>query len=112
MTFMYWWLNMVQRTQVLSAKKWYVRDNPQATGYTVEDLRAMGVKSLSKNMVGYTAGIPGTRASKAQLRRLILAMVRQIEIETGSAAGGRSDPGNRGRTGIVRSAFRPIQVSS
>ena len=36
MTFCYWWLNMVQRSQALSAKKWYVRDNPQATGYTLE----------------------------------------------------------------------------
>ena len=52
MTFMYWWMNMIQRTQALSAKKWYVRDNPQAQGYTVDDLRRMGVKSLAKNMQG------------------------------------------------------------
>ena len=63
MTFSYWWLNMVQRTQVLSAKKWYVRDNPKATGYTVDDIRGMSVRTLAKNMVGYTANIPGTRAS-------------------------------------------------
>ncbi len=34
MTFMYWWFNMVTRFKALSAKKWYVRDNPPAMGYT------------------------------------------------------------------------------
>ena len=87
MTFSYWWLNMVQRTQVLSAKKWYVRDNPKATGYTVDDIRGMGVHALARNMVGYTANIPGTRASKSQLRKIILTMVKQIEIETAVALG-------------------------
>ena len=29
MTFMYWWMNFIQRMKVLSAKKWYVRDNPE-----------------------------------------------------------------------------------
>ena len=82
MTFPYWWLNMMRRTQVLSVKQWYVRDNPKATGYTAADLRTMGVKTLAKNMVGYTGNIPGTRASKSQLRRIILTMVKQIEIET------------------------------
>ena len=82
MTFMYWWMNMIQRFQALSAKKWYVRDNPKATGYTVEDLSNMSVKALAKQMVGYTTNIPGTKASKARLRKVILAMVRQIEIET------------------------------
>jgi hypothetical protein len=48
----------------------------------------MSVKALAKNMVGYTAKIPGTRASKAQLRRVILTMVRQIEIETAAVDGG------------------------
>ena len=43
MTFLYWWLNMIQRMQALSAKKWYVRDNPKATGYTVDDLCDMNV---------------------------------------------------------------------
>jgi hypothetical protein len=81
-TFMYWWMNMLQRYQVQSAKKWYVRDNPNATGYTVEDLSKMNVRTLAKQMVGYTANIPGTKASKAKLRKLILAMVRQIEVET------------------------------
>jgi len=38
MTFMYWWMNMKQRIQALCAKKWYVKDNPQAMGYTAEDL--------------------------------------------------------------------------
>ena len=75
-------MNMVQRFHALSAKKWYVRDNPRSTGYTADDLAHMSVRALSKQMVGYTANIPGTKASKARLRRLILAMVRQIEIET------------------------------
>ena len=87
MTFCYWWLNMVQRSQALSAKKWYVRDNPQATGYTLDDIRGMSVKALAQNMVGYTQDIPGTRASKAKLRRIILTMVKQIEIETSTTPG-------------------------
>ena len=82
MTFMYWWLNMIQRQQALSAKKWYIRDNPKATGYTFEDLQKMNIRSLSRQMVGYTTNIPGTKASKAHLRKLILTMVRQIEAET------------------------------
>ena len=101
-TFSYWWLNMVQRAQALSAKKWYVRDNPKATGYTVEDLSGMSVKSLAKNMVGYTANIPGTRASKAQLRRVILTMVKQIEIESASTAEGQKADA---ATGDVPSLF-------
>ena len=84
MTFMYWWMNMIQRFHALSAKKWFVKDNPQATGYTRDDLSKMAVKTLAKQLVGYTSMIPGTRASKARLRRVILAMVRQIEIETRS----------------------------
>ena len=36
-------------------------------------------------MGSYTADIPGTKASKSKLRRLLLAMVRQIEIETRQA---------------------------
>jgi hypothetical protein len=89
MTFMYWWMNMIQRFNAMSAKKWYIKDNPDATGYTAADLSGMSVKGLAKQMVGYTASIPGTRASKARLRKVILAMVRQIEIETrkGEATG-------------------------
>ena len=64
MTFMYWWMNMIQRIQALSAKKWYVKDNPQALGYTVEDLSHMSVGQLAKKMVGYTANIPGTKAQR------------------------------------------------
>ena len=82
MTFMYWYRNMMERHHVLSAKKWYVRDNPEATGYTAQDLAKMNVGQLAKQMVGYTANLPGTKASKAKLRKLILAMVKQIEIET------------------------------
>ena len=73
---------MAQLIQPSSAKKWYVRDNPKATGYTVEDLSNMSVPALAKQMVGYTSSIPGTKASKARLRRLMLAMVRQLEMET------------------------------
>ena len=82
MTFMYWWTNMCQRIRALGAKKWFVKDNPKATGYTAEDVKKMSVPMLSKKMVGYTQNIPGTRASKTRLRKIILAMVRQIEIET------------------------------
>lgn len=42
----------------------------------------MDVKSLGKRMTGYTAKVPGTKASKARLRRALLAMVRQLEIDT------------------------------
>ena len=82
MTFMHWWTNMCQRIKALGAKKWFVKDNPKATGYTAEDIKKMSVPMLSKKMVGYTQNIPGTRASKTRLRKIILAMVRQIEIET------------------------------
>ena len=73
---------MVQRKKVLAAKKWYVKDNPEANGYTVDDLKSMGVSNLAKKMGSYTADIPGSKASKAKLRRLLLSMVRQLEIET------------------------------
>ena len=63
-------------------EKWFVKDNPKATGYTAEDIKKMSVPMLSKKMVGYTQNIPGARASKTRLRKIILAMVRQIEIET------------------------------
>ena len=82
MTFMYWWTNMLHRMKVLSAKKWFIRDNPLHGGYTAKQLREFGVDDLAKRMVGYTAHIPGTQASKRRLRRIILTMVRQIEIET------------------------------
>ena len=85
---------MIQRFQALSAKKWYVRDNPNAIGYTVEDLKGMSVRGLAKQMVGYTAQIPGTKARKARIRRLVLAMVRQIEIETRRP---EADAGGAGR---------------
>ena len=88
MTFMYWWMNLIQRMKVLSAKKWYVRDNPEATGYTADDLKRMGPAKLAKKMGSYTAKIPGTKANKNYLRRLLLAMVRQIEIETRDTHGG------------------------
>ena len=73
---------MCQRIKALGAKKWFVKDNPKATGYTAEDIKKMSVPMLSKKMVGYTQNIPGTRSSKTRLRKIILAMVRQIEIET------------------------------
>ena len=64
MTFMYWWLNMTQRIKALSAKKWFVRDNPNASGFTAQDLKKMGVHGLARKMTGYTANIPGTKSSK------------------------------------------------
>ena len=54
----------------------------------------MNVQSLAKQMVGYTANIPGAKANKARLRRVILAMVRQIEIET-RRPGGPSEAGHQ-----------------
>ena len=42
----------------------------------------MDVKSLGRRITGYTAKVPGAKASKARLRRALLAMVRQLEIET------------------------------
>ena len=87
MTFLYWWTNMCQRIKALGAKKWCGKDNPKATGYTAEDIKKMSVPMLSKKMVGDTQNIPGTRASKTRLRKIILAMVRQIEIETHRRAG-------------------------
>ena len=68
MAFMYWWMYMIQRMQALSANKLYARDNPKATGYTATDFASMSVRSLAKQMVGYTANNPGTKASKAHLR--------------------------------------------
>ena len=38
-TFCYWWLNMVQLSEALRAKKWYLRDNPKANEYTLDALR-------------------------------------------------------------------------
>jgi hypothetical protein len=93
-TFMYWYKNMMDRHHALSAKKWYVRDNPEATGYTADDLAKMNIGQLAKHMVGYTAGLPGTKASKAKLRKLIMAMVKQIEIETRSAPRQPRDEGS------------------
>lgn len=51
---MYWWLNMVQRFHELGGELWFVRDNPCATGYTVEELQSMSVPSLAKQIVCYT----------------------------------------------------------
>ena len=82
MTFMYWWMNTCQRIKALGSKKWFLKDNPKAAGYSAEDIQNMSVPMLAKKMIGYTANIPGTRASKSRLRKIILAMVRQIEIET------------------------------
>ena len=58
----------------------------------------MSVKGLAKQMVGYTASIPGTRASKAHIRKLILAMVRQIEVETRTASTDASVTAGSGST--------------
>ena len=68
--------------KTLGAKKWWSKITQKATGYIAEDIKKMGAPMLSKKMVGYTQNIPGTRASKTRLRKIILAMVRQLEIET------------------------------
>ena len=59
-----------------------VPDNPKAGGYTAEDRKSMRVTNLAKQIGSYTQDIPGTKANKSKLRRLLLAMVLQIEIET------------------------------
>ena len=55
------------------------------------DLKAMSKGQLAKKMVGYTQHIAGTRGSKGKIRRIILEMVRQVEIETREANGGLGD---------------------
>ena len=45
-------------------------------------------------MVRYTENIPGTKASKSRLRKLVMAMVRQIEIETRREGVGESSLGD------------------
>ncbi len=86
LTFTYWWMNMCQRFKTLGAKKWFVKDNPQATGYTAQQIKQMSPGALAKKMVGYTQNTPGTKGSKAKIRRILLDMVRQIEIETRGAS--------------------------
>ena len=105
MTFMYWWMNMIHRIKALGAKKWYVKDNPEATGYTAADLQKLNVKTLSRRMVGYTAKIPGTKASKAHMRKVVLAMVRQIEIETRDLGHNGAEPGGQQHLGDVPCLF-------
>ena len=60
---------------------WEIIPKPQSTA---EDLNEMSVENLVKNIVVYTANVPGTRANKSQLRKSILIMVKQIAIETAS----------------------------
>ena len=47
MTFMYWWVNVIQRFNALSAKRWSVKDTPEAAGWTTADLPEMPVQCLS-----------------------------------------------------------------
>ena len=49
-------MNMCQRIKALSAKKWFIRDNPKCTGYTTEDLARLSIPKLARQMVGYTQG--------------------------------------------------------
>ena len=104
MTFMYWWINMLHRIRALSSKKWFVRDNPEATAYTAEDIQRLGVSALSKRMVGYTAKIPGTKASKLHMRKVVLrfqdramalgildAMPRLAKVQAATAKRPRSE---------------------
>ena len=64
MTFMYWWMNTCQRVKALGAKKWFVKDNPHASGYTAEDLKRMSVPLLARKMVGYTKKSPGPERAR------------------------------------------------
>ncbi len=59
----------------------------------------MNVRTLAKQMVGYTANIPGTKSSKA------LVMVRQIEIETRTAGVGEQSKFITGSLGDVPCLF-------
>ena len=43
MTFMSLWMNTCQRIKALSARKWFVKDNPYATGYTADAIKGMSV---------------------------------------------------------------------
>ena len=43
MTFMYWWMNTCQRIKALGAKKWFLKDNPKASGYSAEHIKNMSV---------------------------------------------------------------------
>ena len=56
----------------------------------------MGVSNLAKHMGSYTADIPGTKANKSKLRRLLLSMLRQIEIETRADAPQGAAPSGKG----------------
>ena len=80
-----------------SPERLVARDKPKPEGNKAADLRGMKLKNLAKQMIGHTAGVPGSKASKNKLRRSILSMVWQIEIETG-------------RRGMVRLAT--LRVSS
>ena len=73
MAFMRWWMNRCQRIKALSAKKWFIKDNPKATGCTA---------AIIKKIDRYTQKMPGTRGSKIRLRKIIVAMVWQMKIET------------------------------
>ena len=41
-TFMYWWLNMMQRKNANSAKKWFIGENKDSVGWTVEEHTSKG----------------------------------------------------------------------
>ena len=94
-TFMYWWLNTIQRRNAMAAKKWFIRENPNSVAWTVEELLKMSKESLGKRLVGYTAKIPGTKASKNVLRRVLLTMVWQLEVETTSQKPTTTDHGEK-----------------
>ena len=37
-TFLYWWLNMIQRRNANAAKKWFISENKDSVGWTAEDM--------------------------------------------------------------------------
>ena len=99
---------MVQRIKALAAKKWYITDNPTATGYTVSEIRTTGPQQLAKRIGSYTDAIPGTKASKAKLRSLILAIVAKSKSKLGQrAVAARAVPHRRWATYLASSARLP-----
>ena len=54
MTFMYWWTNMMQRFHVLSAKKWFVRDNP-GERFFIQDLSGRRKVQTPPHFLPYTS---------------------------------------------------------
>ena len=63
-TFLYWWMNTIQRMNANASKKWFVAENPDSIGWTRSDMLRMDVKSLARRMTGYTAKFQAPRRAK------------------------------------------------